>query len=269
MRSAFIACLICVFAVAIPSLARQAQQTPTAQLVVQRDPQAVAALQQAIVAMGTNVPSDTTLTGTVTLEAGSLTYQGSIRILTRGTTQTSVHLQATESDWTEVYSAGQAAKTQGANTALLPMETAASTQSAFFPLPILAGALGNQDVACQYIGPEELNGAAVVHIYIWNTYESIPALRFLSDFSGTDVWISATSGLPIRIAFIRRSGGGAMPRIPIVVDYSNYQAVSGTQFPFQIQESVNGTVWASITLQSVSTNTGLTDLNFPLPQAEN
>ncbi len=269
MRYVLFGGLICVFTVAIPSFARQSQQTPTAQTVVQRDPQAVATLQQAIIALGPSIPSDSTLNGTVTLVAGSLTDQGSIRILTRGTTETSVQVQANQSGWTEVYSAGQAAKTQGSNTTLLPMETAATTQSVFFPLPILVGALGNQDVACQYIGPEELNGVAVVHISLWNTYASTPALQFLSNFTDTDVWISATSGLPMRIAFIRRTGGGATPKIPIFVDYSKFQTISGTQFPFQIEESVNGVVWASITLQSVSTNTGLTDSSFPMPQAVN
>jgi|HubBroStandDraft_2_1064218.scaffolds.fasta_scaffold22671_2 hypothetical protein len=270
MRSAFIGGLICVSAVAAPSSARQVQQTPTAQAVVQRDPQAVSVLQKAVAAMGGTVPADSAATGAVTVVAGSETDQGTIRILTRGTTQTSVQLQTPTRNSSEVFSGGGAAHIGSTGTAtLLPMETAATSQSAFFPLPFMASALSDLDESCRFIGTEELNGANVSHVVIWNTYASIPQLQSFADFSATDVWLDSTTALPVRIAFVRRDSGGATSKLAHQVDFSDYRAVSGARYPYQIQESVNGTAFITITLQSVSTNVGLTDANFPVPDAGN
>jgi hypothetical protein len=70
-----------------PSPPQQASPAPTS------DPQAVAAIQQAAIAMGGSAPSDSTATGTITTVAGSPTENGTITILTRGTDQTSEQIQ--------------------------------------------------------------------------------------------------------------------------------------------------------------------------------
>src|SRR5215475_7395276 len=75
----------------------------------QRDPQAVTLLQQSVSVMGVP-PSDSTATGSVTIVAGSLTQQGTVTILTKGSTETSIQFQVPSNPWTVVFANGQANK---------------------------------------------------------------------------------------------------------------------------------------------------------------
>jgi hypothetical protein len=246
-----------------------AQQTSTTAQVPQRDSQATALLQAAIQAMGGSAPSDSVALGNVTLVEGSLTSSGTIRILTRGTIQTSVQVQANAKDWSVVYSNGQASRTEERSSTVLPLELAATTQSVYLPLPFLLRLLGDPDVAHQYVGPETVSGDLMQHIRTWDTFDSKPSLRFLSAFTVADIWFDASTNLPKTISFVRREGGGSTPKIPIAVSYSQFQKASGVVYASQIQESVNGTHWADITIHSIALNTGLTDSDFPVAQGAN
>ena len=235
-----------------------AQQTAT---TVQRDPQALSALQQSIAAMGNTAPSDSTATGTITTVAGSLTETGSIVILTRGTDQTSEQIQ-TPSGFTRVYSQGYATLNSGGTTSKLPMESVVTTQCTYFPLPFLAGAIANPDVALKYVGLEALNGGSTQHIRLRNTFASIPDLQAIANLSLTDVWLSATSGLPQKVSFTHHASGGSSPGVRVDVFLSNYKNVSGILYPFSLQVSLNGTTWATVSIQNVTLNSGLTDGSF-------
>jgi hypothetical protein len=225
---------------------------------------AVAILQQSVAAMAPIPPSDSTATGSVTITAGSQATQGTLTVLTRGSTQTSVQFQMPSESWTVIFANGQANKVQSSQTTVLPLELAASSQCFYFPLPFLSGILSNPDYSIQYIGQETVANTTANHIVVQNTFNSSSIYRFLSPFTLADIWIDASSGLPVKIGMIRRDGGGSFPKIPVSVVYSNYQTVSGARYPFTIQEFYTGTLWATTTIQSVSFNTGLSDANFPV-----
>jgi hypothetical protein len=231
---------------------------------VGRDPQAVALLGQSVAAMGTTMPADSTATGSVTITAGSETSQGTVHILTRSMDQTSIQFQTTNVNWSVIYSNGQANRVDATGTSVLPLEHAASSQSLYFPFPFLSGLLGNPDVSLHYVGRESLDSSSANHIRVQNTYASSPSLQFLSDFTTADIWLDASTALPVRISLTRRNGGGSSPKIPISFSYSNYKTIAGVQYPFTIQEFVTGTLWASTSIQSVTFNTGLTDSSFPI-----
>jgi hypothetical protein len=238
-------------------------QTQTASTTPTQDPQAISVLQQSVVAMGTTTPSDSTANGTITTVAGSLAENGTITVLTRGTSQTSEQIQTPHGS-TIVYSQGQASTVSGSTPTNLPMERAVTSQSAFFPLALLAGALNSADTSYKYIGLEALNGSSAHHIQLWNSFASTPKLQGLANFSIREIWIDAGSSLPIKISYTRRDASGALAGIAIEATYSDYRNVGGVLYPFSIQASMNGTPWATITVQSVMLNTGLTDSNFPV-----
>jgi hypothetical protein len=242
---------------------------PQSASVVQRDPQATALLQSSLRAMGGSVPSDSVANGTVVIVAGSLTTSGTIRILTRGTDQTSEQLSLPQSAETTVYSRGAANATANGTTQVLSLERTASCQSAVFPLPFLAAAFVNPDEAIQYIGLETLGQSQAQHIRVWNTFNSNPTLLFLSKVTTTDIWLDASTNLPRQISFVRRDGGGSAPKIAFSISYSGYQNSGGVQYPRQISESLNGTPWTTITILSVALNTGLTDTDFSVTQGVN
>jgi hypothetical protein len=237
----------------------QTQATTTSS--PQRDPQAVALLQQSVSVMGVP-PSDSTATGNVTIVAGSLTQQGTVTILTKGSTETSIQFQVPNNPWTAVFASNQANKVETSQTTVYPLELAASSQCLYFPLPYLYGVLNNADYSIRYIGQETVGSSAANHIVVQNTFSSSSMYQFLSPFTAADIWIDASSGLPLKIGMVRREGGGSAPKIPFSVVYSNYQTVSGVRYPFTIQEYITETLWATTNIQSVAFNTGLTDSTF-------
>jgi len=220
-------------------------------------------LQQSILNMGTAAPGDSTATGTITTIAGSLTENGTITIMTRGSDQTFEQIQTPHGS-TIVYSQGQASRLENSSPVALPMERAVTSQCELFPLPLLVGALNSPDVAYKYVGLETLNGATVHHIQLWNSFASIAPLQSIAAFSVRDVWIDSNSSLPVKIFYARRDAGGSAPSFAMEVFFSDYRRISGVLYPFSIQESFNGTPWATIAIQNVALNTGLTDANFPV-----
>jgi hypothetical protein len=238
-----------------------AQQAPPAQ-APQRDPQAISLLQQAVAAVATTIPTDSSATGSVTVVEGSTTQTGTIQILTLGTSATSEALALPNGQREVVYSNGDAKETYGSQSVITPMQLSVTDQCVDFPLPIVLSALNNPDESFQYIGAETLSGVPAQHVRLWNTFASKPGLQILASFSAMDFWLDETSGLPLKIAYSRPVTGGAAPAFLIEVSFSSYTKVNGVLYPFQINKSFNGTPWQTITIQSVSFNTGLTAAQF-------
>lgn len=249
-----------LFAFLFPSTSPPPQATQT----VTRDAQALAILQQAVSAMGTP-PTDSLATGEVTVTAGSSTETGSIEILTRGVEQT-LERRITPSATSEfVYSAGLASASDGQTRKGSSLEWAQTAQSTVFPLPLLAGGLQNPDIAFAYVGQDTVEGTLASHIQFWNTFASNPQRQALASLPRRDVWISTTTGLPLRISFTEQDGRGwTVPKTRIETTYEKYQAVSGVMYPLLIDETLNGSQWLTITITNVALNTGLSDSNFPL-----
>lgn len=253
--------LVLAFVIAVVSAAAKQSSPPTAQ-APQRDAQAVALLRQSVAAMASNAPSDSSATGTVTVIEGSTTQTGTIQILTLGTTQTSETLNLTNGQRSIIYSNLDALETTATQSSNPPLQLIVTDQCADFPLPLLQAFLSNPDEAITYVGSETLNGQSVQHIRVWNTFNSQPILQSLAPFSTRNIWLSASSGLPIKISYFRRAGGGSVPSIPVQIFFSNYTNVNGVLYPFQINKSLTDTPWTTITISSVSFNTGLTASQF-------
>lgn len=254
-----------LFAVSLLSfvLTVQAQQVP-APVTPTRDAQAVAVLQATIKAMGA-APSDSTATGTVTETIGSESQEGTVQILTRGTGESLEAIGLPDLSQTTIYSYWMAGQTIGSGAQQqLSGQLGMTSQTALYPLPLLVGALSNPDASLQYVGQETIDGAVTLHIRLWNTFASKPRLQMLAPFSVRDVWINASSMLPVRISFTRQSAGGRAFKTLVELDFSNYQQTGGFAYASQISESLNGTPWLTISIQSMTFNTGLQDSQFQL-----
>ena len=233
------------------------------QTVVVRDTQAVSALQAAWSAMGGSVPNDSIAHGTISITAGTRTESGSFSLLTRGTTQSSEQIAATFTNETLVYSNGGSVLTVDQTTQSLSMEASQSSQSAVFAMPLLAQLLSTPGIVMQFIGMEAVNGASCEHVRTWNSFNSSPKLQFLSDFTTKDFWIDTASGVVKRLSYQIRDAGGDAPITTMDIYYHDYRSMGGVLYPFFIQKSWNGTPWATITIQTVLFNSGLSDSNFP------
>lgn len=241
----------------LPVLAQQPAPSPG-------DSQALTILQRAITALGSSVPADSVATGSITTTAGSEVSTGTIRVLTRGTNQTSEEFTLPASTSRTTYSDGSAALTADTTSITLPFQRAVTSQSIIFPLPFLANALTNKDVSIEYVAAEMLNDVPSQHIRLRNSFASQPDLQAFADYTVFDLWVDAASALPQRISFVRRDGSGAIPRIPVDTYFGSYKTTSGFTYPAQVNVSVNGTPWAAITISSISFNIGLTDSSFSI-----
>ena len=239
------------------------QQSPAIPTAPARDDQAIAVLQSTVKAMGGAVPSDSTATGTVTETVGSDSETGTIQILTRGSSESLETISLPELSQTTVYSSGLAGQSSGsAAQQQLSGQLAVTSQTILNPLPFLAAVLINPDTSLQYVGQEAVDGMTTQHIRLWNTFYSKPHLQALAPFSVHDVWIDAATGLPVKVSFTRQAAGGQAFKTLVEFRFSNYQQSGGFSYPSQITESLNGTLWLTISIQSMSVNTGLQDIQF-------
>ena len=110
MRLVRLGATLYVLLLAFPSWGKQSSQSASTPQPAS-DPQAVAVFQVAISAMGGNVPTDSTATGTVTITAGGATDQGTIRFRTRGTGQTLEEVQTSSGTRTNIFSNDEASET--------------------------------------------------------------------------------------------------------------------------------------------------------------
>jgi hypothetical protein len=238
-------------------------QQPVATNAVTRDAQAVAIFQQALTVLGSPLPADSTATGSIAIGNGTQSTQGTIRILTKGNSESLVQIATPSATNSVIFSNGLANGVAGTAITSLPEELIVTSQAAEFPTPLLAALLSDPNTSFQYIGVETESGQTLQHIRTWDTFASNPDWQPVSSFSTRDIWID-TSGLPARISYIRRAAHGAVGGMALDFYYTNYQTFQGSLYPTTIQKSLNGTPWATITIQSVSFNTGLSDSNFPV-----
>lgn len=228
------------------------------------DSQAIALVTQSVAAMGGTAPPDSVANGTVNTTTGGQTDSGTVRILTRGVDQSSLEYMTGSLNQREVYSQGSGSDVTVNGVTPQSLEFSSTSQACEFPLPLLLGAQQNPDTVFQYVGLETVNGVAAQHVRFWNSYASIAALQPLAEFGVRDLWLDATTNLPVKFAFQRRAADGSVPAVAIEVVLSNYQNVNGILYPFSIEKVVSGNLWAIITIQSVTFNNGLTDADFPI-----
>lgn len=253
--SAFCSCL---------TLAQQTSTTKAFAPPIARDAQAISIVRQAVAAMAAMPPSNSTATGTVTVVEGSRSQTGTVQIQTLGTGQTAETLTLPDGTRQVLYSNGAAKEVYGSRSTTVPLQAVLTDQCPDFPLPLLLSALANADEGFRYIGAESLKGVAVQHLEFWNSFASKPHLQDLAPFSLRELWVDSASGLPVKLGYSRRASGGMAPAFRVEVLFSNYTKVDGVLYPFEINKSMNGTHWQTITIQNVSFNTGLTVAQFPV-----
>lgn len=232
---------------------------------VTQNSQAVTLLQASLTNMAVSAPSDSLATGTIEIVAGSQTSNGTIRILTKGTSESYVQLTTPSNVDSIIYSNNQANEVSEGVTSALSLERTQTGQAVEFPFAFISGLLANPDVSFAFVGAESLNGEAVNHLRTVDTYASQSQLQGLSALSTHDIWLDANTNLPVRISCVRHDAEGTAG-VGWDVYFSNYQKSQGVAYPMTIAESLNGTPWATITIETITFNNGLTDAAFPIQQ---
>jgi hypothetical protein len=216
------ACLLVPFLLlAIPIWAQQASQATTQPA---SDPQAVAVVQAAITALGG---------ASAISQAQSWTFQAQ----TQGPHSNGNvdYLISTDTD------TGKRAGPNGT------MRTAPPIHSHF--VPALVGAIllkESQDpkFSMQYVGQSTQESKPVTVIVFTIGKDRFPA----------QIWTLDAANLPVQIDFRLPAQIGARKSFPLLVDLSDYRAVSGVLYPFQIATFLPGKPPEIVAVQSVSAN---------------
>jgi hypothetical protein len=254
------AALLLFFSVVLTCFASAQNQPPAS------DSQATAYAAQSIAALtgGTTI-SDVTLTGTVTWN-GSDTGTATLKAL--GTGESRMDLALTSGTRTEIRDAQTGASLghwiNPNNTSGAFALQNCQTDAVWF-FPALGSLAAGSNVVLSYIGQETRNGSAVEHIqsYVYqpNSPTIGPTPRQLSTM---DFYLDATTLLPVATLFNAHPDGNAAATIPVEIDFTNYQAISGAAVSMHIQRYVQGTLVVDLTISAASFNTGLSLADFQI-----
>jgi len=232
-----------------------------------QSPQGVALATQAMAALtGTTQVNDITLTGTATRTAGSDVESGSITLRALGTAESRLDLSANNGTRTEIRNLDSNSASQGFWIGLdgiahsMANHNCATDAAWFFPALSVLSQLSNPDLVVTYIGNETRGDVSVQHLHF--LLQSPVPSALVQQLGAEDVYLDASSNLPVAITFNAHPDNDASANLPVEVDFSNYQAVNGVQVPFRIQRLLNGSVLFDLTIQSATVNSGLTAAAF-------
>lgn len=244
----------------------RAQQAP-------QDPQALALINQGLALLnGGTALSDVTLQATVTYTSGSDLETGTATLQALGNTNDIVVLNLTLGQQQEVRNS-QAGVPAGAwvypdNTVSLYAFQNCWTDAAWFsPGLILTSMPANPQVGLVNVGAGTWNGLSVNHVQSYQllSAQSPSTTALIEGLSLEDLYLDATSELPLAIDFNLHPDGDLTTNIALEVQFGNYQTVNGMSVPFHVQRFVNGSLFLDFTVTSVTVNSGLLPGVFNIP----
>ena len=234
----------------------------------QSDPQALALVAKSLAALtgGTSI-TDATLTGNVTLFAGSNNDTGTATLMAKGMSSGRTDVQATKTTRTDIQNGD--AGPQGIWIDADGISHAYSqhncwTDAAWF-FPALSSLTAGSDptVIFSYQGAETWNGLAAEHILIFRTWGSSDnELALTQRLTAMDFYLDAVSLLPLAVRFNVHPDDDVNIGIPTEIRFANYQVVEGVRIPFRIQKLFNDALILDLTVNTAAINVGLPDSDF-------
>jgi hypothetical protein len=175
--------------------------TTVAQDAPRRDPQALAVLEQSLAVMGATVASDSVSSGSVTSFVGGEELRGNIRILTREWSRCREETDLGGRQRAVIFTKWEAATEEDAQKKRISPVRARSEFCSFLPTARLLAALNDPDAGYEYLGLERIDARSYHHVRVWSTMATVGGLEELAKLTEAEVWIDATSLLPLRITY--------------------------------------------------------------------
>lgn len=250
------------------ALSTLAQQPSTTSNPISKDPQAIAILNQSLSAVGglTAISGiqDYTGTGNITYYWAGQEVQGSVTV--RGMGTSNFRLDAVLPDGTRTWAAsgyvGVLIHQDGTRkqTAFYNLMTAGSMT---LPFIRIAAALNDPSTGMSLVGASAAAGAQIYQVHIIPpvinsafTGNSMPGL------GSFDVFIDPASLLPTKLSEQARSELNPTITVLHEIEFQNFQITGNLKVPMTINEKINGQLVSTITLTSVSFNSGLAQADF-------
>jgi len=231
------------------------------------DPNAIAALQQSLAALGTstaNAPTSLSATATLTKYVGANSTSFAVRLEALGTDK--FRRETDLPDGTHVVIVRGHAGWGVSPTRTDGLSLSQLAGSKFEDLPVLAISrwLTSANVQIQPPKPETLNGAPVVHLWVQPTAPADATAQQRSIYQETsrcEMFLDSQTYLPVRIRYYSHPNDWRLA-IPVDLALSDYRPVNGVLFPFSITKYVRGVKLSSLQYQSFTLNPPLADSDF-------
>lgn len=266
MRFVRIAVFICLVFAAISASAQVPQLSPPAPMDSPvRDPQAVATVQGAISALGGGAligqQQSWAVQGTVTGGAGGPTQTGTFTWEAAGA---EYRFAGSNSAGKSLFVTGHGKPSQisSGKSQALPQHMA---RAMFVPAlvgPVLLQELQNQSYSIRYGGTDTIGNQSVVLVM------TAAETTYPDNVVTPQTWYFDTStGLPVRVDFRSPAPKYAPAYVTERFDYSDFRAVGGAIFPFQMSLSINssGEVLQTFSVKSISVNASVASSDFDAP----
>lgn len=243
---------------------------PSQALASVSDSQALALAGASVTALtGSEMIHDVSLTGNVTWNAGS-SDTGTITLQALGTGESRMELALTGGMRTEIRDDSTGTpkgKWIGQDGKAGQFALASTMTDPVWFFPALGSLAAGKGTVLSYVGQENRNGESVFHLKS-HWCDSIPcdsSTLQLQQLSVMDFYLDAASILPVAVTFDTHPDNNSnnVPwNIPVEIDFSDYQAISGVQVPMHIQKMVGGAPRMDIHLTGATFNSGLTLSTF-------
>jgi hypothetical protein len=239
-----------------------------AQTTTQMSPQAVMLASQALQAsVGSTALTDVTLQGTVNSFLGSDEDSGNFTLEVKGNQESKLSLNLSSGQRTEIRQ-GQAGEWVDAEGVQHPMafHNCWVDASWLFPTFSVRSALNDPQVVSVYLGQTVRDGVTVDHLQLSRTIpgQSTDMATQIQGLSALDLYLDATSHLPVAIDFNLHPDNDLIRNIPAEIQFSGYQKVNGINVPFHIQKFLQGTLTLDFYVSNVTINPGIPDSEFSI-----
>lgn len=256
-----------VFLLGVVLLARSAngQDAATSPPSPQRDSAAVAAVQQAINALGGSAAVsqifDAKVTGTIIPANATSSLMGGSFVWDDAPPEFLDTLQ-TSTDTREFASGhGQPASEKNGVVSALPPYMAQASLPVHLPGIVLAQLLANQNCSIKWVGSTTVSGHAAVRVHMSVDTDAVSSLVTPEDW-----YLDAVTGLPLRVEYRAPESHHPNDFSVEADEFSKFQTVNGLQIPYQITFYEDGTLKGVAIINSVAFNVGLSSSEFDLLQ---
>jgi hypothetical protein len=248
-----------------------------AQQTASTSTQGTVVLQKALAALTGSTPiTDVTLSGTARRIAGSDDESGTVVVKALAGIGTRIDLTLPSGIRSEIRNtsslpiAGSWSGSEGVAHAVSYHNLL--TDPGWAPAFTLGALLVAPNAVITYVGPETRNGQSVIHLTASQQFPDlaadIKAASLMQHLTQTDLYLDAATGLPGAITFNIHADNDANLDIPVEIDFSSYQAVSGAQVAFHVQQFINNSLALDLKFTSATLNSGLSSSVFAVGGAQ-
>ena len=226
-----------------------------------REPRALQIASASVAASGVSLSShrviDVTQTGTIAYNWANQAVEGAVKILEIGTTDVRLDASLPTGNYRWFASDGRG-KTERADghAQAIPYHCGIAQAALTLPILRLAEAVNNPDYELHYLGVID-NERRQFRIEMKNVAGRNDAERVVSALDSAEFVIDAQSYEIVQLKDLARSESDMFNSVPRILTFSDYRSQDGVQFPFSVEEDVNGAHTWKLQVESVQLNTGI------------